>query len=59
MKTIAERLDEEERACDEQERMRKMVADALRRGRKDAADMLERTRGMFGLDLSKDTLVLR
>lgn len=59
MKTLAERLDEEERACDEQERLRKMIDDALRRGQKHADDMLKRTRRMFGEDPSLDTLVLR
>lgn len=59
MKTLAERLDDEERACDEQERLRQTIAEALKRGQRDADAMWKATRGMFGQDASLDRLVLR
>lgn len=57
--TLARQLDEAEREADKQDALRKMIDEALRRGQRNADAMLKRTRGMFGLDPSLDTLVLR
>lgn len=48
MKTLAERLDEEERIADERDALRKTIKEALERGRKDAEAMQRATHGMFG-----------
>lgn len=57
MKTLAERLDEEERIADEQARLGKLVDEALRKGQRNVKDLLRARRG--APDPSLDRLILR